>query len=306
MDPLVELWEKPKPAELFMIVGWQQWADAGATSSALPAYLINQLEARKIGLIRSEGFYLFQVPGTHHLFRPEIQLEEGRCVSLEERENELYYAGDENRGVLIFLGHEPQINAERYVAALLDVVEELGVLEVALLGGVYGAMPYDKEREISCAYSLADMRADLEGLGVRFSDYEGGTTIGTFLVSRAEARQVAVVDFYAFVPAYDFSEVSDAVEGIRVEHDFKAWYDVMRRINYLFELNIDLSDLAAQSEDLAAAMDAKIAELDARLPEPRLRKYVDGLTSEFNEHVFMPLDDVWERELGDLFDDLED
>ena len=306
MDPLVDLWEKPEPTELYMIVGWEQWADAGATSSALPAYLIHHLGARKIGQIRSEGFYLFQVPGTHHLFRPEIRLEEGQSASLEERENDLFYAGDDNKGLLVFLGHEPHMNVDRYVAAMLDIVEELGVMEVALLGGVYGAMPYDKEREVSCAYSLPDMRAELEALGVRFSDYEGGSTIGTYLLSRAAKRQVAVADFYVFVPAYDFSDISESLDGIRIEHDYKAWYDVMRRINYWFQLNADLSDLASRSEDLVAAMDAKIAELDAKLPEPRLREYVDRLAEHFQEHVFMPLDDVWERELGDLFDDLEE
>jgi len=29
------------------------------------------------------------------------------------------------------------------------------------------------------------------------------------------------------------------------------------------------------------------------------------LEEEFTENPFMPLDDVWERELGDLLDDLE-
>jgi len=135
MDPLVEIWEKPHSAELHMIAGWQQWADAGATSSALPAYLINQLQAEKIGEIRSDGFYLFQVPGTHHLFRPEVRLEQGRSVSMEIWENELYYAGDENKGLLIFLGYEPQVNVEQYAAAFLDIVEELGVAKVVTLGG---------------------------------------------------------------------------------------------------------------------------------------------------------------------------
>jgi len=167
-------------------------------------------------------------------------------------------------------------------------------------------MPYDKEREVSCAYSMPRMKAELEELSVRFSDYEGGSTIGAFLASRAEARQLALVDLYAFVPAYDFSEVSDILDGIRIEHDFKGWYDVMRRINYLFGMNIDLSDLAMQSETLVAAMDAKIDELDRKLAEPSLRRYLDGLASEFQEQLFMPLDDVWERELGDLFDDLEE
>ena len=71
MDKQVELWEKPKAEEIYMILGWRQWADAGGISSELPQYLIEKTGARKIGEIRADGFYLFQIPGTHHFLRPE-------------------------------------------------------------------------------------------------------------------------------------------------------------------------------------------------------------------------------------------
>jgi len=54
MDNLVELWEKPLAEEIYMIVGWRQWADAGSISSGLPQYLIEQTDARRIGAIKSD------------------------------------------------------------------------------------------------------------------------------------------------------------------------------------------------------------------------------------------------------------
>ena len=77
MNDLVELWEKPTAEEVYMIVGWRQWADAGAISSRLPEYLVKQTNATKIGQIKPDDFYLFQVPGTHHFLRPEITLKDG-------------------------------------------------------------------------------------------------------------------------------------------------------------------------------------------------------------------------------------
>ena len=53
MDELIELSERPASEELYMIAGWHQWADAGAISSGLPKYLIDQTGARKIGTIKS-------------------------------------------------------------------------------------------------------------------------------------------------------------------------------------------------------------------------------------------------------------
>ena len=61
MHQLVDLWETPRAEETYMIVGWHQWADAGAISSGLPQYLIEHTNAKKIGEIKSDDFYLFQI-----------------------------------------------------------------------------------------------------------------------------------------------------------------------------------------------------------------------------------------------------
>lgn len=305
MDDLVEFWEKPVAEEIHMIVGWHQWADAGAISSGLPQYLIDHTGARKIGEIKPDGFYLFQIPGTHHFLRPKIKLDQGYRQDLESRTNEFFYSGDDRKGLVVFLGEEPHLNAERYAEAFFHAVEELGVRRIVAVGGVYGAMPYDKDREISCVYSLQEMKDELAEYAVRFSDYEGGTTIGTYLVDRAEQRGIEFLALYGFVPAYDFSQLSAHLQGMRIESDFKAWYDLMRRLNHMFGLGIDLSDLARQSAELISSMDSKIDELERMMPQLKVREYLDKLASDFTERSFMALDGIWERELGDLFEDTE-
>jgi proteasome assembly chaperone (PAC2) family protein len=306
MNDLVEIWEKPLADEIYMIVGWHQWADAGAISSGLPEYLIEQTGARRIGEMKPDGFYLFQIPGTHHFLRPEIRLDEGYREELRTRKNEFFYSGDDRNGLVIFLGEEPHLNVELYAEAFFHAVAELGVRRVAAVGGVYGAMPYDKDRQISCVYSLPVMKDELTKYAVKFSDYEGGTTIGTYLVDKAEQSGVEFLVFYAFVPVYDFSELSAHLQGMRIENDFKAWYDLMGRLNHMFDLGIDLSDLRERSDELLSSMGSKIDELDRALPQLKVREYVEGLSRDFVEMPFMPLGEVWERELGDLFKDMED
>ena len=164
MNELIELWERP-PSGKYMIAGWHQWADAGDVSSGLPRYLIGHTQARKIGRLKPDGFYLFQVPGMHHLLRPVVKLHEGHRESLGERRNEFFYAGDEESGFLIFLGLEPHANIDRYVQAFLDVLQELGVKRVAFLQGVHGPMPYDKDRRIPCTYSHLTMKEELARYG---------------------------------------------------------------------------------------------------------------------------------------------
>jgi proteasome assembly chaperone (PAC2) family protein len=306
MPDALNLWEQPKAQQIYMLAGWRQWADAGSVSSELPEYLVRQTKARPIGTIRPDGFYLFQIPGTHDLVRPVVKFDEGYPESLEVRRNELFYAGDEQRGVVIFLGNEPHLDIERYAAAFLQAAKTLGVKRIVGLGGVYGELPYNKERVISCNYSLPHMKEELSRLAVNFSGYHGGASIGSYFCRRAGDQGMEYVGLYAFVPAYSFAEPSLVGNGIRVEHDFMAWLGIMRRVNYMLKTGFDLSDLEQRSEQVVRAMDAKIAELEQTVPQLGVREYLARLSEAFDEVTFAPLDDVWENELRQLFDDTDD
>ena len=158
MPDVVEISQHPDAHEIYMIAGWRQWADAGSVSSGLPQYLVQRTGARKIGSIRPDGFYLFQIPGTHDLVRPVVKFDEGYPQSLETPRNELYYSGDSQRGVVFFMGDEPHLDMERYTAAFLQAAQSLGVKRIVGLGGVYGELPYNKERMVSGTYSLLAMK----------------------------------------------------------------------------------------------------------------------------------------------------
>lgn len=303
MDDLIELWEKPAAGK-YMIAGWHQWADAGEVSSGLPQYLIEHTQARKIGEIEPHSFYLFQIPGTHHLLRPVVKLEEGYVERLKRRKNDFFCSGDEGQGFLIFLGEEPHQDEERYAEAFFDAVEELGIKRVAVASGVYGAVPYDKDRNISCVYSLLGMKDELTKYAVKFSNYEGGTTISMHLAHRAEARGIEFFRFCAFVPSYDFSKLSTLVQPIAIEKDFKAWYDLMIRLDHMFSLNMDLSDLEKRSDELVSTWDSKIAQVASRMPQLRVKDYMQKVDEEFSEMSFEPLSDVWEEAIEDILDDL--
>ncbi len=300
MDELLELWNRPKATEVYMLAGWRQWADAGAVSSALPQYLIDQLGATQIGRIKSTPFYIYQLPGMHGFLRPEIKLEDGYVTKLQLHHNDVYYWESGQQGLVIFLGDEPNLDIDRYGQALFNLAKELNVRRVVALGGVYAAVPFDKDRSISCTYSLPKMKEELNDYAVRFSHYEGGASIPSYLAHQAEQMQVEYIAFYAMVPMYDFSSIAPNLQAITVEQDWKAWYDVMARINHMFRLGISLSDLERQSEELVTTVRGKLKELEERIPQAKIDEYLDKVTQSFAEMPFMPLDDVWEKGLGDL------
>jgi proteasome assembly chaperone (PAC2) family protein len=301
MNELIEVLERPAGVR-YMIAGWRQWADAGSVSSGFPEYLIRRTHARRIALVKPEGFYLFQIPGTHHLLRPIVKLTDGHRTSMAERKNELFYTQSEQNGILIFLGEEPHYNEDRYADAFLDLAEELGVDRIVICGGVHGPVPYQKSREFSCVYSHAQMRDELAGYAVRFSEYEGGSTIGTYLAHRAEKRDVEVVVFYAMVPSYQFSGSSVLAEVMSMDEDYKAWYDLMRRICYMSGFDLDLSDLDRRANALIAAWEAEMEKLSL-VDALGVQDYLDSVNEDFVERTFEPLSRAWEDALGDIFED---
>jgi hypothetical protein len=303
MADTLELTERPQAADLVMIAGWRQWADAGSVSSGLPPYLIKRSNARHIGTIRPDGFYLFQIPGTHDLVRPVVRFEDGYPASLDTPRNEFFYTGDETLGVVIFVGDEPHLDIERYSTAFLEAAQTLGVARIVSLGGVYGELPYNRARMISCIYSQPHMQQELGRLAVQFSDYHGGASISSYLCRRAGERGQEFVGLYALVPTYDFAQFPQISSTIQLENDFTAWHDVMRRTNYLLKTSFDLTDLQRRSAQLTQIVDAKVKELDSASPQSGVRDYFNRLAEEFTETPFNPLADMWEEELRRLLDD---
>jgi proteasome assembly chaperone (PAC2) family protein len=305
MDDRYEISGIPQTRELFMVAGWHQWADAGGVSSSLPQYLIEQTGAVKVGEIKPDGFYLFQVPGTYDLLRPKIKLDEGYRKTLEARRNEFYYTGDESKGLLIFLGHEPHLAIREYAETFFDATEELGVRRIVVTAGVHGPVPYEKDRQISCVYSLPRIKDELRDYAVRFSDYEGGSSIGTYLVHVAEEREIEFIALYAMVPFYDLGQIAMRFTGIQVEEDFRAWYELLKRLKHMFGLSLDLAGLERKSRQLGAIIDAQIAEIDKKAPGLKIREQIEELTRDFEETTFAPLSEMWRRELKDILGDDE-
>jgi proteasome assembly chaperone (PAC2) family protein len=175
------------------------------------------------------------------------------------------------------------------------------VKRIISVGGVYGELPYNKDRMVSSIYSLRELKAELEEIAVNLSDYHGGASVGSYICRRAGDLGMQFVSFFAFVPAYDFSTVSQVANSIRVENDYMAWLGILQRVKHMIDLNLDLTDLEKKSAELVELFDSKIDELDRESPQLGIREYLNKLSDEFVPTTFTPLDDVWEQELRRLF-----
>jgi len=197
--------------------------------------------------------YPFQVAGTHDAFRPLASFNEGLPSESMHRENDFFDAGN---GLIIFLGEEPWYRMDLYSQGFFQAIKELGIQKTVAVEGVNGPAPPELERRITCAYSKSSMKEDLEKYGVQFSSYGSdgrrGPTIGMALVSVAhyEHPDVEMLRLGAMAPLYPLLASNNQQLGITRDH--RSFYDILRRLNAMFDLSIDLNELKdlADSESL--------------------------------------------------------
>jgi predicted ATP-grasp superfamily ATP-dependent carboligase len=261
-DDLVNFSEKPDAK--ILIAGWRrQWSDGGRVSGGLTRYLIEKLGAKKIGEFGttvSHDCYPFQVAGTHDTFRPLAAYEDGLPSKNMYRENYFYDAGN---GLIIFRGEEPWFHIETFGQAFFQAISDLGIQTTVAVEGVNGPVPPEMERRVTCVYSRADMKENLEKYGMQFSSYgsEGrrGPTIAMALVTLAhfEHPDVNMFRLGSMAPMFPFSTNSNEQVGITRDH--RSYYDIMRRLKAMFDLDIDLSELQqlgeSESEQLQQTLD---------------------------------------------------
>ena len=192
----------------------------------------------------------FQVAGSHDAFRPRASFQDGLPSSPMRWENSFYDAGN---GLILFRGEEPWFRIDIYGDAFFQAVRELGVSQTVAVEGYNGPCPPEMERRVGCTYSKAEMKETLERYGVQFSSYGSrgrqGPTIGMALVSIAHYQHpdLEVFRLGAMAPMYPFSTSNNQQVGINTDH--RAFYDIMRRLKSMFELDLDLSELQSPGGD---------------------------------------------------------
>jgi hypothetical protein len=292
-DKLVIFEEKPQAQ--YVIAGWRrQWSNGGEISSGLPRYLIDQTGAKRIGELGPEVFrmcYPFQVPGTHDMYRPKVEYQDGLPTGQMRRENYFYDAGN---GLIVFMGEEPWSRVDIYGAAFFQAIKELGVLETVAVEGYNGAAPPDLERSVSCIYSQAHMKKKLEKFGLRFSNYgsqtRNGPTIGMALVTLAHYHHPEIEMFRlgAMAPMYPFLTDKSAPLGISKDH--RAFYDIMRRLRSMFKLDMDLSELITLGDSESSKLQQALENLASL--NPGAKEIIDRVRTDYNYNPFEEMVDL--------------
>jgi len=235
--------DNPRLKQPSMVCGISGWVDGGEAATGTVKYLVGKLGARKFAEIPIEKFHIFQVPG-QIAQRPRIKIEDGILKEHHFPTNQFFYwiNPDRMHDLILFLGTEPHLNWEEYAQAILAVAEKHDVGRIYSLGGVLDRTPHTREPNISCLCSSYELRYEMQKYGMQFTSYEGPGSFGTTLLHLCKNRGLPAVTLIAratYYPEYD----------IVIPHNPKSIRAVIKRLNSLLHLDLDISDLNTQVEE---------------------------------------------------------
>ena len=155
------------------------------------------------------------------------------------------------------------------------------------------------------------MREELEGFGLRFSNYgsrgRNGPTIGMALITIAhhDYPDLDVLRLGGMAPMFPF--MSQNNDPIGIHRDHRAFYDIMKRLKAMFKLDLDLAELLALGETESEKLRATLERISSTNPEAREiinRARDDYEVTPFVESV--ELDPQLDQTLRDILQNLPD
>lgn len=236
-------WEhRPQLRRPVLVAAFEGWSDAGDAASMAARYLAETLAARRFATIDPEEFFDFTVS------RPEVRLAEGRKREIDWPET-LLLAGPipgTGRDVVILRGVEPQTRWRGFCAALLGVVQSLGVEMVLTMSAMLTEVPHTRPVRVAATGYDDDLAARF---GLDPPRYEGPTGIGGVLHDVCARARVPSAGLLASVPHY-VHQVSSPMAALAL----------VERAATLLGTRIDAVELRAGAEAYVRDVDERVAD----------------------------------------------
>jgi len=275
------IYQRPKLNNARLLLGFSGWMDGGNVSTGTVKLLIESLRARKLAEIESEGFYIYNFPGSMEvtaIFRPHTKIQDGIIKSYEVPANTFFC--DEKHSLILFLGKEPNLGWGEYSECIFSLCAEFGVEMIYFIGSVAGLVPHTREPRILCSVSDAKLKPAMEQYGLKFTNYQGPASIITYLMTIAKQKKLGMASLVATVPAYVQGNNPKCIEALT------------RSLAGMLEVHVELGDLRNVTDEFEKKLNKAIER------HPELANNIRKLEEDYDNEIF-------DNEMGDLKNWLE-
>jgi proteasome assembly chaperone (PAC2) family protein len=252
----LKIQELPSLRSPILVAAFAGWPDAAEVASGTARFLARKLRARRFAEIDPEEFYVFTESRPNTLILAPGQ----RALEWPSNEFFAWHNSKGERDIVILQGREPNLNWREYVDIILNLSVRLGVTQMIALGGTYDAVSHRGQVSMSGHATSTELRDALAEFGITASSYEGPSSVQSALLEACRERNLLAASLWGHAPHY-----------VRAAPNPKVSHAMLRVLQTLLGVEIDLSELEVAGEALEAKVDA------AMLENPELRDYVEQL-----------------------------
>ncbi|MFD6856914.1 PAC2 family protein [Rhodococcus sp. NPDC060086] len=214
-----------------LVAAFEGWNDAGDAATGAVEHLELIWDAEPFAELDSEEYYDYQVN------RPQARLVDGVTRQIDWPATRLSACSPpgSDQDIVLLRGIEPNMRWRSFCDAILELIDDLGIHTVIVLGALLADTPHTRPVPVTgTAYSAeAAKRFNLEK-----SRYEGPTGINGVLQDACVRAGIPAVSFWAAVPHY-------------VSHppNPKATVALLRRVEDVLDVEVPLGELPALAEE---------------------------------------------------------
>jgi proteasome assembly chaperone (PAC2) family protein len=258
----------------YMVCGFEGSVNSGDVSTGTLAFFMQQFKAVKFAEIPTSRYHIYQVPGIYNR-GPVFKMQDGLIVDSEFPGDHFYYVNNASadHDLILFAGSEPNLNWEEYTDNVVSLALEFGVSRLCTVGGLLEETPYTREPHMTCTYTSAQTRDEMEVLNVLLSNRDGPATFNQMLLYACQKKKLDAIGFNVRVPYYPQYNIGlgDSPKSIKA---------VLIRLNHVLHLHMNFDDLDLLINDLQSKIDF------VRQQNAQFATYMDELEKEFREMTF--------------------
>jgi proteasome assembly chaperone (PAC2) family protein len=224
-----------------LVAAFEGWNDAADAASGAIEHLELIWDAEPLAELDSEDYYDYQVN------RPTVRQVDGVTREIQWPATTLSVCSPpgSERDVVLLHGIEPNMRWRSFCDDILELVEQLRVTTVVILGALLADTPHTRPVPVT---GTAYNKEAAEQFSLEQTRYEGPTGITGVLQDACVRAGVPAVSFWAAVPHY-----------VSQPPNPKATIALLHRVEEVLDIEVPLGELPAQSEDWESAVDEMTA-----------------------------------------------
>ncbi|WP_216894687.1 PAC2 family protein [Nocardia alni] len=231
----------PSLRDPVLVAAFEGWNDAADASSGAVEHLELIWDAEPLAELDSEDYYDYQVN------RPTVRQVDGVTREIQWPATTLSVCSPpgSERDVVLLHGIEPNMRWRSFCDDILELVEQLHVSTVVILGALLADTPHTRPVPVT---GTAYNKEAAEQFNLEQTRYEGPTGITGVLQDACVRAGVPAISFWAAVPHY-----------VSQPPNPKATIALLHRVEEVLDIEVPLGELPAQAEDWESAVDEMTA-----------------------------------------------